>query len=248
MKRTVRTAAFQNPSLQGRVSVSSDSVRIRQKITRVRLACGERSYSQEGEDRILARLFAETPHRTGFYVDVGAHDPMRFSNTYLFYRQGWHGVNIDATPGSMQPFEKHRPRDTNVETGIGSDETTAPFYMFNEPALNSFDKELSESRNIDPYKIIEVVYVPVSPLRHVLHGHLPGEKLLSFLNVDVEGRDLDVLNSNDWSVFRPTFVLAECLGSTMEEAIHGPVSELMFSVGYRFIAKTANTAFYQIDE
>jgi hypothetical protein len=213
-----------------------------------RSAGGEPSYSHQGEDRILTALFAGTPDRLGFYVDVGAHDPMRFSNTYLFYRRGWRGVNIDATPGSMRPFEKHRPRDTNIETGIGSAATTVPFYMFNEPALNSFDKELSESRNTGPYKITEVVHIPVAPLRDVLRGHLPGEQLPSFLDVDVEGRDLDVLQSNDWSAFRPTFVLAECLGSTIEEAIHGPVTELMSSVGYQLIAKTGHTAFYQVDD
>ena len=64
------------------------------------------SYSQEGEDMILRRLF-ET-RRRGFYVDVGAHHPRRFSNTYYFYRQGWSGINIDAAPGSMKLFDRLR--------------------------------------------------------------------------------------------------------------------------------------------
>jgi len=68
-----------------------------------------KSYSQEGEDMILRRLFEK--QLTGFYVDVGAHHPKRFSNTYFFYKQGWHGINIDAMPGSMKLFEKIRPRD-----------------------------------------------------------------------------------------------------------------------------------------
>ncbi len=76
------------------------------------------SYSIEGEDRIVRSLFWEK-RDTGFYVDVGAHHPFRFSNTYLFYTQGWRGINIDATPGSMRAFKKHRPRDINLEIGIG---------------------------------------------------------------------------------------------------------------------------------
>lgn len=195
----------------------------------------------------MARLFAETP-QAGFYVDVGAHDPMRFSNTYLFYRRGWRGVNIDATPGSMRLFNKHRPGDINIEMGIGSTATSIPFYMFNESALNSFDEDLSQGRNTGPFKITEIVDVRVSPLRDTLLPYLPETTAPSFLNVDVEGRDLDVLMSNDWSTFRPTYVLAECLGTTMEEAMRGPVSELMSSVGYNFIAKSANTAFFQVND
>ena len=47
---------------------------------------GKLSYSQEGEDVVLRRIFGE--NKNGFYVDVGAHHPIRFSNTYLFYRLG----------------------------------------------------------------------------------------------------------------------------------------------------------------
>ena len=76
------------------------------------------SYSIEGEDRIVRALLWEK-HDKGFYVDVGAHHPFRFSNTYLFYTQGWSGINIDATPGSMKAFNKYRPRDINLEVGVG---------------------------------------------------------------------------------------------------------------------------------
>jgi methyltransferase FkbM-like protein len=212
-------------------------------LDRARFVKGERSYSQEGEDRILDRLFG--PVAKGFYVDVGAHHPIRFSNTFLFYRRGWRGVNIDAMPGSMRLFEKYRSRDTNIEAGIGLETATIPFYVFNEPALNSFDRELSEVRDTGPYRIEKIIDVRVSPLNEVLRGRLPRENVPSFLTVDVEGRDLEALISNDWSAFRPTYVLAESVGTTIEEAMQGPMSTFMSSVGYEAIAKTANTVFYQ---
>jgi hypothetical protein len=224
----------------------SSTTAVRDAVDKANLAKGVRSYSQEGEDRILDRLLGSAPE--GFYVDVGAHHPIRFSNTFLFYRRGWRGVNIDAMPGSMRLFDKYRPRDTNIETGIGLETDTIPFYVFNEPALNSFDRELAESRNLPPWKIEKVIDVRVAPLREVLHGRLPRENVPSFLTVDVEGRDLEALSSNDWSTFRPTYVLAESVGLTMEEAMQGPVSAFMSSVGYHPIAKTANTVFYQIGD
>ena len=76
-----------------------------------------KSYSQEGEDLLLRRIFEH--QKIGFYVDVGAHHPFRFSNTYLLYKRGWRGINIDAMPGSMRLFRKFRPRDTNIECGVG---------------------------------------------------------------------------------------------------------------------------------
>ena len=60
-------------------------------------------FSQEGEDVILRRIFED--QKNGFYIDIGAHHPKRFSNTYYFYDRGWEGINIDATPGSMKFFK-----------------------------------------------------------------------------------------------------------------------------------------------
>ena len=76
------------------------------------------SYSLQGEDMVLKELFADK--NQGFYVDVGAHHPFRFSNTYLFYKKGWRGINIDAMPRSMELFDKFRPRDINIECGVAS--------------------------------------------------------------------------------------------------------------------------------
>jgi N-formylglutamate amidohydrolase len=63
----------------------------------------------------------------------------------------------------------------------------------------------------------------------------------------VEGRDLDVLQSNDWTSFRPTFVLAECLGATCQDAARGEVNSLLQSHGYTMVAKTPNTACYRVE-
>jgi hypothetical protein len=95
-----------------------------------------RSWSQEGEDMALRRVFEK--EKIGFYVDVGAHHPKRFSNTYFFYRMGWNGINIDAMPGSMKEFDKYRGRDINLELGVAKQEGILNSYVFNEPALNTF--------------------------------------------------------------------------------------------------------------
>lgn len=202
------------------------------------------SYSQEGEDIVLKRIFSNQTN--GFYIDVGAHHPMRFSNTYLFYKKKWKGINIDALPGSMKLFNKLRPRDLNLELGVGKKEKVLNYYMFNEPALNSFSKELSEKRDRakDPYFIKNIIKVEVKPLNKILDEHLTSREI-DFLNVDVEGLDLDVLKSNDWLKYRPKFVLVEISGSSLHDIDQDPIFKLMKEYNYIFFSKQVNTVFFK---
>src|SRR5690348_16491596 len=102
------------------------------------------SYSQDGEDVVLRRLLEG--RKNGFYVDVGAHHPRRFSNTFYFYRRGWRGINIDANPDAIKLFRRERASDINLCVGIGELTGNLSFHFFNEPALNTFDAALAAER------------------------------------------------------------------------------------------------------
>jgi FkbM family methyltransferase len=203
------------------------------------------AFSQEGEDMILARVFEGQPE--GFYVDVGAHHPVRFSNTYLFYLRGWRGINIDATPGSMVAFRNVRPEDINVEVAVGENPGSLEFFIFNEPALNTFDAALAKKREgIEPYRVVEIRKVEVRTLAQILDQYLPSNKSIDFLSVDAEGLDLSVLRSNDWQRFSPKYVLAEDFsGETIEDALQSPIAGFLRSVGYVLFAKTAQTLIFK---
>ena len=88
---------------------------------------------------ILSRLFSAK--RIGFYVDVGAHHPFRFSKTYKFYKKGWSGINIEPNPEDFHLFSKQRNRDININAGVASKEDDISYFMFNEPDLNTFCEE-----------------------------------------------------------------------------------------------------------
>lgn len=202
---------------------------------------GQRSWSQEGEDRILWRYL--NYQTSGFYVDVGAHHPFRFSNTCLLKKAGWQGINIDAMPGSMGPFRKHRPDDVNLEIGISETPGTAAFYVFKESALNTFSQEVADGHARNNYPWDHVVEVPILPLRDVLQEHRPAGTI-DLLTVDAEGHDLSVLQSNDWQRFRPKIVLAESLGRSIDDLAADPVARFMLNTGYAAVAKTVNTVLY----
>lgn len=198
------------------------------------------SYSQEGEDLLLRRIFENQP--TGFYVDIGAHHPFRFSNTYLFYLCGWHGLNIDAMPGSMTLFKKHRPRDINLEIGISDKAGSKTYYMFDDPALNGFSKEVS----LNIYaaagrQLIEKRQIETMPLSAVLKQFLPSHQSVDFMTVDTEGLDLEVLSSNDWSLFRPTCILVEAFPYDQAEVIR----QFLTKQHYAVIARTLSTLIFQ---
>ncbi len=197
------------------------------------------SYSQEGEDMILRQLFSGRSR--GFFVDVGAHHPRRFSNTYYFYKRGWSGINLDATPGSMALFRRWRPRDINLELAVGPTNTQAVFHLFNEPALNTFDVGLARERERPPYHLVERRSIPVQPLADILTRYLPAGQSIDFLTVDVEGRDLAVLQSNDWQRFQPECVMVECLDEGSEALPNNPAFHYMLQLGYEFFAKTVHT-------
>jgi FkbM family methyltransferase len=204
------------------------------------------SFSQEGEDMILSRFF-EGENASGFYVDVGAHHPQRFSNTYLFYLQGWRGINIDPLPGSMGSFNESRPRDINLECAISDKAHELTYYEFNEPALNSFSKELAEQREgLRDYRLIGTRKITTHRLADILAEHLPKNQQIDFLNVDVEGLDLQVLRSNDWEKYRPTYVLAENLQrEAMDRLPTAPVVVYMREIGYELYSKTVNTLIFR---
>lgn len=218
--------------------------RVRARLERARLAVpigyGRTSFAQEGEDLILERIFGD--QTKGIYVDVGAHHPRRFSNTLLLYRRGWRGVNIDAAPGSMRLFRRMRPRDVNLEIGVAAAAAERDFYVFNEPALNTFDGERAKTLVTPPYVIDKVCKVRCAPLSEILGEHSIGA--IDLLTIDAEGFDLEVLESLDWAVSRPRVVLTEQFSRDIATLLASKTHALMDTRGYQLLAKTFNSVFY----
>ena len=166
----------------------------------------------------MLRHMIGSDRQHGFYVDVGAYDPVLFSNTYFFYLNGWRGINIEARPGSRALFDKTRPRDINLELGISSERGELTYYWIGEDStMNSFSREFLE--RIDAFRQVKrEIAVPVLPLGEVLSRYVSGHQTIDFMTVDVEGHDLRVLQSNDWDQFRPRFVVVEDAETNPDES------------------------------
>jgi FkbM family methyltransferase len=202
------------------------------------------AYSQDGEDMILRRLFER--QKSGFYVDVGAHHPYRFSNTCYFYRRGWRGINIDPNPEAIAAFCRSRPSDINICVGVSDASVNLSFHFFNEPALNTFDSDLAAERvRSHEYYLLETRSIPVRRLDDLLAEYLRADQQIDFLSIDVEGVDLSVLRSNDWDRFRPRILLVEAHQRAVSAIENDPINLFAVATGYQLIAKTLNTLIYE---
>lgn len=68
-----------------------------------------------------------------------------------------------------------------------------------------------------------------------------------FLSVDVEGLDLQVLKSNDWSKYKPRVVLIESLDFSLDNLDNSEIYKFLVSRGYHLAAKTMHTLFFVND-
>lgn len=203
------------------------------------------TYSQLGEDLILLTLLENKTD--GFYVDVGANSPVKFNNTYLLYKLGWSGINIEPNTQKIAGFKRMRSRDINVNVGISQTIQKLPFYSFKEDTLSTFSKEAADSNVQMGHTLEKTLEIDTVPLSKVLADNLNGRKI-DFLSVDTEGFDMEVLKSNDWDKYRPTYILLETLEYKRDgsgKKLNNTFDEYMRSIQYEKIADTFINTLYK---
>lgn len=196
------------------------------------------SFSQEGEDMILDNLLEFK--KKGFYIDIGAYHPLQFSNTMRFYQRGWHGLNIDAMPGSMKLFNRLRPRDINLEAGLSSSEGEMTYYIFKEKALNTFDASGLERLRQAGFVPIKKMTVKTYTIMQVLDKYVDKNQEIDFMDIGVEGFDEKVILQMNFDKYRPNIIMLEKQGMS-----DNPVLE---NNGYKLAALTGRTAIYMREE
>jgi FkbM family methyltransferase len=189
-------------------------------------------FSQACEDVVLCKLFERK--KNGFYVDIGAHHPVRFSNTYLLHRfSGWSGINIDADPSAIARLEAARPKDRNVLAAISDiPDQELKITIYTDGAVNTLDDGM-RARRVRRKSIIErEEIVRTRTLASILDEHLTPGQEIDFFDVDVEGFDYKALLSNDWTKYRPSYVFVEMHKFSLAEIDKSAVVRLMRDVGY----------------
>lgn len=209
---------------------------------------GPTTYSQCGEDLIVANVFALLGIKNPTYLDIGGHMPWIGSNTALFYLAGSHGVVIDANPDIIPVFKNERPDDTVVNVGVAAHPGVLPFYRIDSfSGRNTFSKEAAEAFvALHPkFKITDVIDVPVQTLDQIVAQHCNGT-YPDFLTIDAEAKDFEILKSADLSASRPKVICTETITGADVETF-GDLTGLLRSRGYTPYARTWGNAIY-VDE
>lgn len=194
------------------------------------------SHSQFGEDMVLRSLTEGV--KKGFYIDIGAHHPVYFSNTYHFYCKGWRGINIDANPNSMELFNVLRPGDINLEACLGLESgQTVEFFIFEQSALNTCDPTMAESAIQSGAKLIQKRVLRTKTLEEILEQFLPDSTQIDVLCIDIEGLDEMILMSHNWSRYQPKFILFEKHNFSLYEIDQSLTLKALRKQGYEIIAK-----------
>ena len=167
------------------------------------------SQSQFGEDKKIVKLFHK--NKKGMYLDVGCFHPIRQNNTYLMYKLGWKGINIDLNPLSIELFNVARTNDINICAALSSKKSTETVYFDHSlSSLNTISKEhilfLKKAFGLNKLKKRKIKTI-------TLTGLLKKNKIrkIDFMNIDIEGSELKVLKTLNFNYFDIKVICIEML-------------------------------------
>ncbi len=205
------------------------------------------TFAQFGEDIMMMPFFESRGLlKDGFFVDVGAHHPFRMSNTAIYYNCfGWRGINVEANPNVIDEFKKYRDRDININAAVSDDSSEIAFHIFNHPAASTADELMLQQMLKNPaIEIAETVRLCPVTLASILDAHLPAAQQIRLLSVDVEGYDLRCLRSNNWSKYRPTFILIEDHSFKFDEGGTGGTHAFLAERSYELVSRCVVSNLY----
>ncbi len=161
----------------------------------------------EGEDLVIEDLTKNT--KNGFYVDAGCYHPLHLNNTFLLYKRSWNGINIDISEFSIKLFDYLRPNDLNINSAVSNSEKEILFYYQKKLSqLSTIKKEISTERmqgNIKEKKIRSLT------LNSIINESKFKNRKIDFLNIDIEGADLEALKSLDFRIYDPKIICIEIM-------------------------------------
>tara|TARA_B100000795_G_scaffold263915_1_gene243711 strand:+ start:640 stop:1323 length:684 start_codon:yes stop_codon:yes gene_type:complete len=172
---------------------------------RSKILIKRKSYGFEFEDIEINKYLRNI--QNGFYVDIGAFNPIRGSNTYLLFKKGWSGINIDADENSIKIFNILRRKDYNFNYAVSSTKKKK-IKLFYEKNSSGVKTTVIKFRDLT-LKNFKFKNVKVSTFDALIKKTKFYKKRIDFLNIDCEGSDLDVLKSVDIKTYKPKIICIE---------------------------------------
>lgn len=187
------------------------------------------SYAGNLEDVVLNRVF---PQATGFFVDIGANDPVGASNTWALYDRGWNGITIEPLPGACAKFMAKRPRDICLNVAVGDTEGEASFFVFGGGAGHSTcDRDRAEALQRELGQQMTEIKVPVRTLGSILAEYAK-DREIDVVSIDAEGAEAAILRGAQLDKFRPKLIIVEAMAAFLQVDVSGEASKILEQNGY----------------
>lgn len=163
------------------------------------------TYSQNKEDLILWGYFHKL-EGPGFYIDIGANEPIEDSVTKFYYARGWRGINIEPQTSCYEKLKKDRPRDINIQKGISDKEGVAEITSFANTGISTFNKVVAAGYGETTERVISKINT--TTLNNLFKKYVKKQPV-HFLKIDVEGFEEKVIRGNSWKINRPWVICIE---------------------------------------
>lgn len=191
-----------------------------------------------------------TGSRKGIYLDIGASHPLKFNNTYLFYRRGWRGYNVDPIAANIRLFRMYRPGDTNICAAVGPRREEKEFFFFDPDTLSTGDPMVAAQYEQMGYRLTHTQRLLfVSPQELIGAYSIP--LAVDILSLDVEGGEEEIIQQLHAAGLRPKAVVLETSehSPSIRHAKKKPLlMEAALDLGYLLYADTfVNSIFVSKD-
>lgn len=197
------------------------------------------SYLKDMEDVILYDVLYN--EKEIFYIDIGSNDPVEGSVTKLLYDvKNAHGINVEPQKRLIELTNRERPRDINLQFGVGDKKERKKLFLQDAQSTLVSDNVTREGCLTE---IIDII-----TLEQICNDYLPANQKISFLKIDVEGYEKEVLLGGDFKKYRPEIILIE---STKPDTLNYNFENwesILFQNHYHFVYEHGVNRYYVADE
>ena len=202
----------------------------------------KKSFSISSVDLIIERIFSNFDK--GIYLDIGCNHPIKYNNTYLLFKKGWEGINVDLDKESIKQFNLFRKNDHNISALITSkDNEEKDLYFYHKrSSINTISKELMEKRKNKPKKIKKMKGISINTL---IENSPFKNKKINFLSIDIENYEHEALKEFNFDKYNIDVIVSEITdikneklelyNNSLENITSSKIYELLTNNNYRLV-------------
>jgi FkbM family methyltransferase len=185
------------------------------------------SYAQNFEDVMLWRALGHVEN--GFYIDLGAQDPLIDSVSLAFHKRGWRGIHVEPAPSYASLLREQRLGDVVLEVAVGDKVELITFFEIQQTGISTADPNIAQQHRERGFAVNEIA-VPCIRLSSIFKTCR--EEDIHWMKIDVEGFEAKVLKSWGKATARPWIVVVESTLPMTQIESHRQWEPMLMSRGY----------------